>query len=60
MTLFRALTRVWCLDCDGRTLKIRTRDGVCKDCIDKAIERMERDEERRSLRGASDEQLERF
>lgn len=60
MSLFRSLSRVWCDICDGRTLKIRTRHGVCKKCIDKELDRLERDAERKAIRFASDEALERF
>jgi hypothetical protein len=58
-SLFRHLTRVWCQHCDRRTLKIRTREGVCLRCIYEAIEQAEHDDEMRSLRGLSNEDLER-
>lgn len=59
MSVFSDLPRVWCDICEGRTLKVRTRHGVCQECIRKAIERMEHDDEMNSLRGLSDEERER-
>lgn len=61
LTAFQFYKRGWCLDCGKRELvKWLGRDGVCTDCYWRAMARMERDEERKALRFATDEQLERF
>lgn len=52
--------RVWCDICGGRTLKQHTNCGVCRACIQKELERLEHDEEMRSLCGYTDEERERI
>lgn len=61
MSAFKQHPRGRCPDCDRRVLVSDLRGrGVCYDCFWKAMERDRKDEERRSLRFATDEQLERF
>ena len=60
MSAFRQHPRTWCADCGGRIFVDRRHPEVCRPCMVKAIEREERDEERRSLRGYTDTELERI
>jgi hypothetical protein len=61
MTPFQAFPRAWCADDCGRRVILdrhtKQRGGVCLTCYRAAMERMDRDEERRRLRGYTPEEL---
>jgi hypothetical protein len=63
-SVFRNCRREWCADDCGRRILIsawhRVHGHVCSDCYAKAMERAERDEERKALRGYSNEEWERI
>jgi hypothetical protein len=63
-SIFRHYRRAWCADQCGRRILItvwhRTHGDVCMPCYVKAVEQSERDEEMRSLKGYTDEELERI